>query len=83
MRFEVKMARCREETIRKECWKRWAEDRGFESEMGKERKDFLHERGWTKAEWKNAIERLEEAKRELDKENQKYEMKERRTNLGE
>ena len=34
MRFDVKMARCRGGTIMKECWKRWAEDRGLENAMG-------------------------------------------------
>ena len=34
MKFEVKMASCKEETIRKECWKNRAEQRGLESAMG-------------------------------------------------
>ena len=35
MRFDVKMARCRGGTIiMKECWKRWAEDRGLENAIG-------------------------------------------------
>ena len=60
MKFEVKMARSKEGSIRKECWKRWANERGMESGMGKERKEFLEKRMCSKGEWKAAVEVLEE-----------------------
>ena len=60
MKLEVNMARCREGTIRKKCWKRWANERGMESGIGKERKEFLEKRMWSKGEWRVAIEILED-----------------------
>ena len=83
MRFQVKNARCREGTIKKECWKRWSEDRGLESAIEKERKDFLRERGWSRTEWKEVIEWLEKSWRDLDEANQECEMEERRIKLRE
>ena len=35
-KLDVKMARCREESIRRECWKMWAQERRLESGMGRE-----------------------------------------------
>ena len=48
MKYEVKMARCKEDSIRKECWKKWAEVRGLESGMGKSRKEIIKARGSTR-----------------------------------
>ena len=55
IKFEVKMARCKEGTIRKECWKKWAKERKLESGMGKERKKFIEIRRWSKADLRVAV----------------------------
>ena len=57
--MKLKMARSKEGSIRKECWKRWANERGMEKGMGKERKEFLDKRMRSQGKWKAAVEVLE------------------------
>ena len=68
IKFEVKMARSKGGSIRKECWKRWANERGMESGMGKVRKAFLVKRMWSKGAWKAAVEVLEKPWKEIEEE---------------
>ena len=60
MKFEVKIAMCKEGSIRKECWQKWAEVRGLASGMGKSRKKMIKARGSTRKEWKMLVESYEE-----------------------
>ena len=83
IKFDTKMARCEEGSMRRECWKKWAEKRGLGSGMGKDREEFLETFGWTKDWWRYAIQYLEEPWRELEEDSIEKEWEDGRKRLSE
>ena len=60
MKFEGKLSKCKEGSIMKECWKKWAAEGGMTTGMRGARMRMLEERECLRGMWKQAIESMEE-----------------------